>query len=234
MRNLLICAAVTSMGVGASIGVVQAAPVPTPNGDPFPSGSIAILTGGPYTTPFGTFDQTTVANFDGFVLQTTGGNEYFTYATSSMFGTTGPTQTVTFDNGGVFSTYTFTNGDVEVEIKGRTSTTETGTFDAIMLMATWTGMIDGHTIIAQINPGVPTTGTVTFSEDGNGPELLVDYTFDNQTEFNLDGGPFMSTPLTGVSAAVPEAPAWTMMLMGFAGLGFAGRRVSRKAAFVAE
>jgi hypothetical protein len=34
-----------------------------------------------------------------------------------------------------------------------------------------------------------------------------------------------------LSSAVPEPAAWAMMLLGFAGLGFAFRRSRRKAAF---
>jgi hypothetical protein len=225
MRNFLLSAAVTAVAIGVSIGGAWAAPVLTPDGDPFPSDSVAYLTGGPYMTPFGTFDMTTVANFDGFVLQNHGGNEFYTYATSSLLGTTGPSQTVTFDNHGVFSTFTLTNGDVEVEIFGRSSAFETGMFDARILMATWTGIIDGIPVVAQISPTMPTLGTITFSLPPVGKlGLLVDYTFYNQTEFSLNGGPFVSTPLTGVSAPVPEAPTWAMMLTGFAGLCFASYR----------
>ena len=37
----------------------------------------------------------------------------------------------------------------------------------------------------------------------------------------------------GVTATVPEPSTWAMMLLGFAGLGFAGYRKSRKAAALA-
>ncbi len=225
MRSAFFSTAVIALAFGVPIGVAHAAQVLTPDGDPFPSNSVAYLTGGPYVTPFGTFDMTTVANFDGFVLQSNNGNEFYTYATSSVFGTTGPSQTVTFDNNGVFSTYTFTNGDVEVEIFGRSSAFETGTFSARMLMATWTGTIDGLPVVAQISPATPTLGTITFSPPPAGTlGLLVDYVFYNQTEFSLNGGPFVSTPLTGVSAPIPEASTWAMMLMGLAGLSFAAYR----------
>ena len=219
MRNLLLSAAVTSLALGVSFGKAQAAPVFTPDGDPFPAGSVAYLTGGPYTTPWGTFDMTTVSNFDGFSLQTIGGNEIFTY--------TGVSQTVTFDNHGVYSTFTLTDGDVKVEIFKRTHLFEAGAFSAQMLEATWTGTIDGIPVVAQINPSVPTTGTVTYSYISNMRSgFVVDYEFNNQTEFSVNGGPFLPTPLTGVSAPVPipEAPAWAMMLMGFAGLGLASYR----------
>ena len=37
----------------------------------------------------------------------------------------------------------------------------------------------------------------------------------------------------GVAASTPEASTWAMMVLGFAGLGFAGYRASRKAAAIA-
>ena len=219
MRNLFLSAAATALALGVSLGVSQAAPLLTPDGDPFPAGSVAYLTGGPYMTPWGTFDMTTVSNFDGFSLQTIGGNEIFTYL--------GVSQTVTFDNQGVYSTFTLTDGVVKVEIFKRTNLFEAGKFNAQMLEATWTGTIDGDAVVARINPIVPTTGTVTYSYISNTRSgLVVDYKFNNQTEFSVDGGPFLPTPLTGVPAPapIPEAPAWAMMLMGFAGLGLVSYR----------
>ena len=162
MRSVFFSAAVTAVAIGVSIGGAQAAQVLDARRRSVSDDSVAYLTGGPYMTPFGTFDMTTVANFDGFVLQTHSGNEFYTYATSTVFGTIGPSQTVTFDNHGVFSTFTFTNGDVEVEIFGRSSAFETGTFSARMLMATWTGTIDGLPVVAQISPAIPTLGTITI------------------------------------------------------------------------
>ena len=37
----------------------------------------------------------------------------------------------------------------------------------------------------------------------------------------------------GVTASTPEPSTWAMMILGFAGLGFAGYRASRKAAAIA-
>ena len=39
--------------------------------------------------------------------------------------------------------------------------------------------------------------------------------------------------LRAIGAPVPEASTWAMMLLGFAGLSFAGYRTSRKSATVA-
>jgi hypothetical protein len=41
------------------------------------------------------------------------------------------------------------------------------------------------------------------------------------------------TSASGLSLAAPEPSTWAMMVLGFAGLGFAGYRKSRKAVAVA-
>ena len=77
------------------------------------------------------------------------------------------------------------------------------------------------------------TGSVT---DGNAGGVFVD--FDNTLHaFTSNSGPFtlrvndlnvsnggVLTPITGQINAVPEAKTWAMMLLGFAGIGFAMRR----------
>jgi hypothetical protein len=53
------------------------------------------------------------------------------------------------------------------------------------------------------------------------------------TDVGYGAGLTLTTSVnTGVGAAtaVPEPPTWAMMLLGFAGLGFAGYRASRRAA----
>ncbi len=55
---------------------------------------------------------------------------------------------------------------------------------------------------------------------------------DNYYEFLDYTGPYSGTYLA-LSPVVPEPSTWAMMLLGFAGLGFAGYRASRKSAKVA-
>ena len=60
-------------------------------------------------------------------------------------------------------------------------------------------------------------------------------------EVNLDGTGFKSFAIGGAASdialltspapTVPEPPTWAMMLIGFAGLGFAFRQSRRKASF---
>jgi PEP-CTERM motif len=69
-------------------------------------------------------------------------------------------------------------------------------------------------------------GSATYSETlSNGQTLTV--TFNNATDWDIT--PTVSFTVTGDVTAVPEASTWAMMLLGFAGLGYAGFR-SRKAA----
>jgi hypothetical protein len=48
-----------------------------------------------------------------------------------------------------------------------------------------------------------------------------------------DGEPFLAaaTLAAGSSPAVPEPSTWAMMLVGFAGLGYAGYRETKRARF---
>jgi PEP-CTERM motif len=42
---------------------------------------------------------------------------------------------------------------------------------------------------------------------------------------------FQQPRISGIAAAVPEPSTWAMMLLGFAGLGFAFRQSRRKVSF---
>jgi hypothetical protein len=44
------------------------------------------------------------------------------------------------------------------------------------------------------------------------------------------GSSFKFSPLVGAPTPTPEPSTWAMMLLGFAGLGFAGYRTSRRTA----
>lgn len=93
--------------------------------------------------------------------------------------------------------------------------------------------------------GVPSTASSFFSTitgsvtDTNAGGVFVN--FDNTAHlFNSNSGPFtltvndlgvsnngLATPITGQITAVPEAKTWALMLLGFAGIGFAMRRGRR-------
>jgi hypothetical protein len=97
-------------------------------------------------------------------------------------------------------------------------------------------------ILSEMNPGA-------FVEATNAPSLgqvlelsftgsLVGFTggtITGQAVVTSDLGIalFVVNPGGSITAAVPEPSTWAMMLVGFAGLGYAGWRGSRKAASVA-
>ena len=66
--------------------------------------------------------------------------------------------------------------------------------------------------------GIPAGTYVGFEDRGTGGDY--DYN-DDQFVFNNVASP-------AVASSAPEASTWAMMLIGFAGLGFAGWRVRRK------
>jgi PEP-CTERM motif len=65
---------------------------------------------------------------------------------------------------------------------------------------------------------------------GTGPTL---YTGPESAPIFRAGDFLVSTESLTGTAAVPEPSTWAMMLIGFAGLGYASRRASRKSAAVA-
>jgi hypothetical protein len=88
----------------------------------------------------------------------------------------------------------------------------------------------GNTVL-DFAPG----GVSEFEVLGIDPGLGLDPT--NPTAFITDltfesAGSFTGT-MTPITASVPELSSWAMMLIGFAGLGFAGYRASRKSASIA-
>jgi hypothetical protein len=73
-----------------------------------------------------------------------------------------------------------------------------------------------------LSGGIPLPSPVTsFNFDGH-----FNYGVDPTEGENFGPGAIAGRPVGG---AVPESSTWAMMLLGFAGLGFAGYRASRKA-----
>jgi hypothetical protein len=71
-------------------------------------------------------------------------------------------------------------------------------------------------------PSITPSGLVTGASDAG-------YTGSAVSDVFTDVG-YTGTGLTLTAIAVPEASTWAMMLVGFAGLGLAGYRASRKTA----
>jgi hypothetical protein len=93
-----------------------------------------------------------------------------------------------------------------------------GFLDIYGLLFTIGGTAPAGTVVDLFNNGVsPTTG---FNYGGFG--VVVATSADQ-----------LDSVMGGVTATAPEPSTWAMMILGFAGLGFAGYRKSRKAAGIA-
>jgi PEP-CTERM motif len=94
---------------------------------------------------------------------------------------------------------------------------------------TFTETLTKVTSVDRTSPNAVTwdlTGTVTGGGFHNVPvSLIIDAT--------QSGGPGKVISVSGSDSAIPEPSTWAMMLLGFAGLGFAGYRASRRAATAA-
>jgi PEP-CTERM motif len=221
MRTLVTSAG-AALALGLSMGASYAEAVPT-SGDPFPSEAQLLETREAIPFPFG-LNNGCISEFSTPpTLDTTGGNETFTYDNV--------TRIFAFTQNGQVTDYTFTGGVVQAEIVGRTSLDETGTFAIKLLEANWSGSIGGQTFDMAIDPKFQSGGTITFTTAKNSA-LLVDYTMLMYNEFGPPGELQDVPPTTAVPriggdppvAGVPEPSTWVMMLAGFIGLGFAFRR----------
>ena len=85
------------------------------------------------------------------------------------------------------------------------------------------------TMASTYNPAFVTAqgGTVAGAEAALETALLAGETYINIHTTNFGGG-----EIRGFLGAVPEPSTWAMMLIGFAGLGFAFRKSRRKVSFV--
>jgi PEP-CTERM motif len=122
-------------------------------------------------------------------------------------------------------------GPVGFEVFGRGSDTETGTWDTQITSLSLTGTLLGGTLTAVLDTGPnsqPSTGGLTIEQLGR-DEFRITSFFDVFIDLRLP--PFATGvgPIHVVAVGVPEPATWAMMLLSFAGLGFAGRRRARTA-----
>ena len=124
------------------------------------------------------------------------------------------------------------SGPVGFEVLGRSSDTMTGTWDTEITSLSLTGqLLHLGTLTAMLDTGPnsqPSTGSLTIEQLGR-DEFRITSFFDVFMDLSL---PPLATgvgPIHVDAVAVPEPTTWAMMLLGFAGLGFAGRRRARAA-----
>lgn len=178
----------------------------------FQGGGVTVSSPAPTGPPY---PSTATATFSGDGTLGYWGWQYDTAAGGTgsglplIYGRLGNLATLNFDVGG-FDTSLYSPGIdyyVYVDLPGDWTTQGTSTGDYI-----FNGVASGFSA-----PTFTYIGGITTVE-----------TID--TDFT-GGSPSLSFTLVG--AAVPEFPTWAMLLLGFAGLGFVGHRVSRKSIVVA-
>jgi hypothetical protein len=75
--------------------------------------------------------------------------------------------------------------------------------------------------VLTVTLGGPSSGTTTITQDG--AAFRINSFFDVFVEISIPGA--TSPPIGPITlVAVPEPSTWAMLLIGFAGLGFAGWR----------
>ena len=106
-----------------------------------------------------------------------------------------------------------------------------GTFPETFVSATFTGDVGGNAVVDELDPSRASLGFVTISAAPGGGFFI-----DNRAAifgvYTINGGDPITVPVA-LTVGAPEPSTWTMMALGFAGLGFAGYRASRKTASVA-
>jgi PEP-CTERM motif len=85
--------------------------------------------------------------------------------------------------------------------------------------------VDWYSNAADNSDGVNHAYATAFTGDASGIPAGTYVGFEDRAEVAIT-----TITTTPVASSAPEASTWAMMLIGFAGLGFAGWRVRRKTA----
>jgi hypothetical protein len=205
MKNLntLLIAGIAGLCFAGS--AASASVVFLPGNNPQPGEENILLNSGTGTTVTGTTNQSNVlVDFSSSTGQTL------------IAGSSGQAKITTNDNGGLLTSIvvtspgkTFTDFILDPEHSGAFTvkvTANDGTFTDNL-------------------PGGPGSNFLTILAQNN--ETISSIAITSTAGFTS----FDQPRISGIAAAVPEPSTWAMMLLGFAGLGFAFRQTRRKVSF---
>jgi len=203
----LIRFALVAMAIAlGSVGAVQASLI-TASPDPFPPGSGFVQAPGCLTS--GPLSGLCASNVTGTILSTTssfmGGNE-LVVLDEALAGDIS-------DNGlpiGSFSAL----GSLDLTLTGRTSPSQTGTFNGTVTAEDYLGTLDGVPLEFTLDPSQTSTALIVITPlEGDPPKYLIDSTFDLFSQISIEGTaplPIGGFPITGVAAPEPA----TLLLLG--------------------
>ncbi|RBP04531.1 putative secreted protein with PEP-CTERM sorting signal [Roseiarcus fermentans] len=202
---------VIALAFAAAASAASAAAVATP-GDPFPAGSIVNLSPS-FSSAFGTISLA-FGDFD--LVGHTG--SLFNYNAELIATVSG----TTYDLPGQF----------EVTVAGLANPVVDGQYTVAFDSGTFQSTIGTDAIVVTGSTSLPTSGTSTYT--GSGANLEVNTSVTLNLKYTVNGGsPIVVPTQTGSTTAVPEPSTWAMLLAGFAGLGFASYRSSRRSGALA-
>jgi hypothetical protein len=112
----------------------------------------------------------------------------------------------------------------EAEVCAGTSCTDEGDFGGTLSVLAESGQFNTIHLTAGSEEAFSEGGTAGASAD---PLITIDPSFADAAEYSIVVSPGVANALPP-AMAVPEPSTWAMMLLGFAGVGFAGYRANRK------
>ena len=201
--NALLIAGIAGLSFASS--AASASVVFLNGNNPQPGEENILFTGGTGTTVSGTTNMSdTLVNFSSSTGQTL------------ITNSSGQAKITTEDNGGLITSINVSSpGNTFLDFIGNPE--HSGAF-------TVTVKTNDGTFTDNL-PGGPGENFVTILAQGN--ETISSVAFTSSAGF----GSFDQPRISGIASAVPEPSTWAMMLLGFAGLGFAFRQSRRKVSF---
>ena len=153
--------------------------------DPMVGGNI--VTTGAFQSPFG-YVTNVVTNISETSNTITAGNDVIDYtATSNLTFYSDPSLTT------VLGTASLT-GSFEIEIFGRTSAFSTGHYNFDFTSSTVSGMVDGASVVVQLNPSMTSGGSTTITAGPGVGQFTIDTTATQYSQYTINGGSPINTP----------------------------------------